>query len=471
MHCDFLGEITDGKQVGGISLLSGYINQVRQTEKNVAYAIAGDMFRGSVIDSEYKGISTVEIMNLLAPDVFTIGNHEADYGLGHLLLIEKCAKFPIINANMYIRSTGTRLFRPYMIMEKDGMRILFIGAVTEDVLSQTKTEDLVGSLVDVDDAATEIEKICSMTKGMNIDLTVLLTHIGVEQDKKLAKKLSPDCGVNIIIGGHSHTFMEEPIIENGIIIVQAGTGTGRIGRFDIEIDIKKNVIESYKWECVPIDDSHCPQDDDLRYLIYNYKTQTDKKFSRIITRFDRVLTHPSKYQETELGNLFADIIRKGVGTDISLVASGSIRKKELGPIVTYERLIAVYTFDDKIYGIKVTGRVLKRMFDFCLGAGSAEDRIEFYQVSSGLKMVYDRKDLYLISMTFKGKEIEDDRIYSVSLQDYHYLNMDKFFGITEADLVAPATIISGSAIGLIDEEMSSHGFTDSRVEGRITFVN
>jgi 5'-nucleotidase len=111
------------------------------------------------------------------------------------------------------------------------------------------------------------------------------------------------------------------------------------------------------------------------------------------------------------------------------------------------------------------------MFDFCLGAGSAEDRIEFYQVSSGLKMVYDRKDLYLISMTFKGKEIEDDRIYSVSLQDYHYLNMDKFFGITEADLVAPATIISGSAIGLIDEEMSSHGFTDSRIEGRITFVN
>ncbi len=471
MHGDFLGEHTDGKLVGGIALLSGYINKVRQTDKNVIYAIAGDMFRGSVIDSEYKGISTVEIMNLLAPDVVTIGNHEADYGLGHLLFIEKCAKFPIINANMYIRTTGTRLFRPYTIMEKDGMRILFIGAVTEDVLSQTKTEDLVGSLVDVDDAATEIEKICAMTKGMSIDLTVLLTHIGIEQDKKLARKLSPDCGVDIIIGGHSHTFMDEPVIENGIIIVQAGTGTDRIGRFDIDIDIKKNVIESYKWECVPIDDSHCPADDDLRYLIYNYKTQTDKKFSRIVTRFDRVLTHPSKYQETELGNLFADIVQKGVGTDISLIASGSIRKKELGPIVTYEKLIAVYTFDDKIYGIKVTGRVLKKMFDFCLGAGIAEERKEFYQVSSGVKLVYDRKDLYLLSMTFKGKEIEDDKVYSVSLQDYHYLNMDKFFGISEDDLSAPASIISGSAIALIDEEMSSHGFTDSRIEGRITFVN
>ncbi|MBQ4605079.1 MAG: bifunctional metallophosphatase/5'-nucleotidase, partial [Clostridia bacterium] len=187
---------------------------------------------------------------------------------------------------------------------------------------QTKTEDLVGSLVDVDDAATEIEKICATVKN-DIDLTVLLTHIGIEQDKKLARRLSKDAGVDIIIGGHSHTFMEEPVVENGILIAQAGTGTDCIGRFDINIDVKKKRVDSYQWTCVPIDDENCPSDDDLRYLIYNYKSETDKKYSRILTRFDRVLTHPSKYQETELGNLFADIIRKRMGTDISLVASGS----------------------------------------------------------------------------------------------------------------------------------------------------
>ena len=56
------------------------------------------MFRGSVIDSEYKGLSTIEIMNALAPDIVTIGNHEVDYGVAHLLFIEKLARFPIINA-------------------------------------------------------------------------------------------------------------------------------------------------------------------------------------------------------------------------------------------------------------------------------------------------------------------------------------------------------------------------------------
>ena len=81
MHGDFIAENIDSKLVGGVSLLCGYVNKVRAEEKNVLYCIAGDMFRGSVIDSEFKGISIIEIMNLLGPDVATIGNHEVDYGL------------------------------------------------------------------------------------------------------------------------------------------------------------------------------------------------------------------------------------------------------------------------------------------------------------------------------------------------------------------------------------------------------
>ncbi|MBP3896545.1 MAG: metallophosphoesterase, partial [Mogibacterium sp.] len=108
LHGDFLAEKVDDKLIGGVSRLSGYVNIVREEEKNVLYSISGDMFRGSLIDSEFKGLSTIELMNMLAPDVVTIGNHEADYGLAHMLFIEKCASFPIINANMYIKFIGTR---------------------------------------------------------------------------------------------------------------------------------------------------------------------------------------------------------------------------------------------------------------------------------------------------------------------------------------------------------------------------
>ena len=156
MHGDFLAEQIDENLVGGVSFLSGYVNQVRKQEKNVIYAIAGDMFRGSVIDSEYKGVSTIGIMNLLGPDVATIGNHEVDYGLSHLLFLEKCANFPIINANFHIRANWKRLFQPFYIAEMDGMKILFIGIITEDVLAQTKAEELIGSFVDIGEAAQEV---------------------------------------------------------------------------------------------------------------------------------------------------------------------------------------------------------------------------------------------------------------------------------------------------------------------------
>ena len=103
MHGDFLADHVDDKLTGGVSMLSGYLTKCRNEDPNVIYAIAGDMFRGSVIDSEFLGLSTIQIVNLLAPDIVTLGNHETDYGVAHLLFLEKMATFPIINANLYIK--------------------------------------------------------------------------------------------------------------------------------------------------------------------------------------------------------------------------------------------------------------------------------------------------------------------------------------------------------------------------------
>ena len=75
LHGDFLPKETDGKETGGLSRLSGYVSKIRSEKENVIYAIAGDMFRGSIIDSEFQGLSTIDLMNNLNPDVATIGNH------------------------------------------------------------------------------------------------------------------------------------------------------------------------------------------------------------------------------------------------------------------------------------------------------------------------------------------------------------------------------------------------------------
>ena len=473
MHGDFLAEAVDDKLVGGVSMLSGYINKVRAEEPNTLYCIAGDMFRGSVIDSDFKGLSTVEIMNMLSPDVVTLGNHETDYGLSHLLFIEKCANFPIINANLHIKLNNARLFQPYKIIEMDGMKILFIGILTEDVLTQTKNDRFVGTFVDVAEAAKEVGKICNAHNAIDIDLTVLLTHIGFYEDKKLAAMLDPAFGVDVIIGGHSHTFLEKPEKVNDILIVQAGTGTDQIGRFDITVDTLHNRVAKYKWKSVPIDSEHCPRDEALETLLKQYKTTTDKKYSRVVTRLSRKLTHPSRTQETELGDLFAEILRESLHLDVMLLGSGSIRNEELGPIVLLSDLVECFPYENAIHQVHVRGEQLRRMIAYMLrdevweGAHS-----KFFQFSDGFCVTYDRKTHTFSEFSLGGEPIEDDRVYNVGLQTYTCTNLEAAFGITmdELNKNGSSRVVATSCIDILDEYLTEHQHLGHATDGRLTVL-
>ena len=436
LHGDFLAEQVDQTLVGGVSRLSGYVNKVRNEEKNVIYTVSGDMFRGSLIDSEFQGISTIEIMNLLAPDVVSLGNHEVDYGLAHLLFLEKCAAFPIVNANMYLKLNGVRLFRSHIILKIDGMNILFIGILTSEVLAKTRNEALIGTMVDIEDAANEVGKICDAYRNTDIDFTVLLTHIGFEEDKKLAAKLDPAWGVDIIIGGHSHTYLTEPCEVAGIPIVQAAIGTDQIGRFDIMVDTDTNSIDSYTWQCIPITEENCPRDLALEEVIEKYASITENKYARILTRFPREYTHPKRNQETELGDLLAESIRSQLNVDLVLLGSGSIRKPALGPIVTLGAFMEVMPFGDPLIRFKLTGAQLRRAVKHLLREESFLDgeHSEWYQFSRGFRCEYDRPTQAILSLTMNGKEARDEDLYTVIMERFHFLNIGDFLGLTAEEI-------------------------------------
>lgn len=472
LHGDFLAEEIDERLIGGVSMLSGYVNRIREEEKNAIYCIAGDMFRGSVIDSEFRGISTIEIMNMLAPDVVTIGNHEIDYGIAHLLFLEKCAKFPIVNSNLHISTNNARLFKSHHIIEMDGMKILFIGVLTESVLSMAKKEELVGNLVDVHDAATEIERICNAYNSTDIDCTVLLTHIGFEEDKLLAAGLDPSLGVDIIIGGHSHTYMEKPEEVNGILIAQAGTGTDQIGRFDLEIDTDSNSICGFSWKSIPITDEHCPKDTALEEILDRYKLAAEEKYSRVITRLKRKLTHPSWYQETEIGGFLADILQESLRLDVMLVGSGSIRVTEIGPIILLSDLTECLPYDDSAIALWVTGAQLEKMLLYMLRDEVWEGtHCEFFQLSKGVRAVYDKQNHKFKEFSLNGKPINKDEIYKIGLQYFFYLNMKDFFSISHEEISknGKPRRVATSCREVLDEYLSCHQNLDHRISGRIEF--
>ncbi|MBR2635607.1 MAG: bifunctional metallophosphatase/5'-nucleotidase [Oscillospiraceae bacterium] len=469
LHGDFMAKEIDKELLGGISMLSGYINKVRHEEENVLYTISGDMFRGSIIDSEYKGMSTIEIMNMLTPDVVTLGNHEVDYGLAHLLFIEKCAQFPIINANMYITTNGVRLFRSHIIKEIGGMKVLFIGLLTEEVLHSTKQDRLIGSFVNVHEAVDEVGKICNAYRTEDIDFTVLLTHIGYEVDIELAKMLDPRWGVDIIIGGHSHTLLTEPTVVNNIPIVQAATGTAQIGRFDIMVDTDNNCIDSYKWQLIPIDDDYCPRDYDLEAVIERYKTETDKKYKRVLTRLADKYTHPKREEETSLGRLFSDAFKDSLGLDIMMVGSGSIRAPEMGPIVMLEDLLQVFPYSDAVYRITVTGEQLKRMIRYSLRTGALQGLTEFYQYSRGFEIYFDYENQQLEKLVLDGEEIRDDKFYAVGITSFHYENLPEFLNISYEELKKnkEPKVVATKSVDVLEEYFCKHELIKAATDQRL----
>ena len=471
-HGAFLPTEIDGKEVGGLPRLAGYVHKVRREEPNTIYLNAGDMFRGSVIDSEYMGLSTIELMNLLAPDAVTVGNHEVDYGIAHLLFLEKCAHFPIINANLFITFNNVRLFQPYINLTVDGVKILVIGILTQEVIASTRAEKVIGTLIDVEEAAKEVGIICDNYRNKDTDIVILLTHIGIEADRQLAELLDPDWGVDMIIGGHTHTFMEEPEFVNGIPIVQAGTGSSILGRFDLTYDQEEDKIEDLTWKCVPITRDNAPNYPVMEQVLLRYKGKTDAKYQRIVTHFARTLSHPARNRETEMGNLYADLIQWESSFDIMMMGSGAIRKKRMGPLVAYQDMVENTPYDDLLWMIKVTGKQFRQMILYIMRDEAWEGHTEFYQFSKGVRIVYRKSTHALEELKFRGEDVTDDMFLTIALQSYHYRNFDEFMGVSleEVKKNMRPRVVATSVNNLVEEYFATHPGLDAHVEGRIVIL-
>ena len=473
MHGDFLAEMrgAEGRLIGGLALLSGYVNKVRREEENVLYVIAGDMVQGSIIDTEYRGISTIEIMNYLSPDVVSLGNHEFDYGLPHLLFLERMANFPIVNANLYIKPYNKRLMRPYHIIRKAGFDILFIGIITDKVIDALKTDPVIGTFISLQEASDEVGRICNAYKNDDIDLTVLLTHIGFDSDIELAKLLKPEWGVDMIIGGHSHTILSTPVEVNGVLIAQAGVGTDQIGRFDIVVDDDTNSIVDYTWRLIRITDEITEPDEGLHNFIASFKDEVDRKYNTILCKFATVLTHPRREEETPLGNLVADALAEYTESDVVMVGSGSIRLKELGPVLTLGNFISCFPFDDALTRFTITGGQLKRIFAHVMRPENRDGEGECYQVNRGVRAVYNEAKRELESLEVRGKPVDGEALYTLVLQGYHVNNAAVYLNITYDELTAHGKpkVVSTSIQDVLEEYFRNNQNLNAKVEGRLVY--
>ncbi len=408
--------------IGGISLMSGYLCKVRQEEKAVMFSISGDVLQEDICGSDYKGTNTVSLINYLKPDAISLGNHELDYGLAHLLIFKECIDSPVLCGNMIVSHLNEDLFRPSMIYETEGIRILLIGVIPKAFFNRIMSDEFCRNNVLYKDSYDVIREQMDKHKDDKPDLVILMSHYGIDGDRELAANMPPDLHVDMILGGHTHIDMDEAEVVNDIIIAQSSYGTTHIGRFDLNVDTDKGGIADWKWQRIPLTTDVCDFDYGVDYLadqiVFHEKPrQTETKLCEFADEY----TQTNRLYESDLGDIISDIFAELYPVDLVILQSGSLRLERCGPIVTEKDFKKLYPFDDRFYIVKISGKELKESFDYLFSLkpdGSVMNGT--FQYSKGFKLVVDGTDCWekgckVTSISLFGEELDDDRIYNVGM--------------------------------------------------------
>lgn len=171
-----------------------------------------------------KAEQTIKAFNIIGCDALNVGDNDLAEGKEYLLERAEESDFPFISANLIDTTSGRSILEPYIIKEVDGLRVGIFGLVTHR--AELDMPDLL-----IDDPFKTAKRIVDELKG-KCDLVIALTHLGVNDDKKLAQQVP---GINIIVGGHSSSKLETPLRVNDTIILQAYLQGRYLGRLDLTI--------------------------------------------------------------------------------------------------------------------------------------------------------------------------------------------------------------------------------------------
>lgn len=401
------------------------IKEARVKKPDSLLIDAGDVMSGTIYFNEFKGKAELEFMNAIGYDVMTFGNHEFDLGLsedGHKALAEfvKGAKFPFVSTNVDFSKDS--LFKDVnkggytdkaedgniyhgLIKEVNGEKIGIFGLTTmetKDISSPEKVEFL-----NYLDKANEAVKAF---ENAGVDKIVAISHLGyddtpaIDNDKELAKLVD---GIDIIVGGHTHTKLEEAVLVNKdedgkekepTVIVQAYQYNDFLGTLDVEFD-ENGVIVGYAGELISIADKQ--EDKETAAMLTKYSERVDE-IKNIETGGVAVNELPAprssdgsvsvRNSEVALGNLIADgMLDKAkefnAKTVIAVHNGGSIRASiDKGPI-TLGEILTVMPFGNTLATMTLKGSDILDALEHSVSQAPKESG-GFLHIS-GMKYTYD----------------------------------------------------------------------------------
>ena len=255
-------------QAGGFARLQTLVDEMRAANPDLLLLHAGDAVQGTLYFTLFNGQPEFEFLNRLGLSAMTLGNHEFDRGPAAIASYLRWARFPIVSSNIDFSAESSVMPLPTrMVREIKGERIGIIGLTTE---STPQTTLDVGKTRFLDARASAEREVAALT-AQGVNKIVLLSHLGYADDRKLAAAVS---GIDIIVGGHSHTLLGAPISlasiglvpdgpyptevlapdGNRVLILQAWKWAQMLGRIDASFDTDGRITGHSSQSVIPLAD-------------------------------------------------------------------------------------------------------------------------------------------------------------------------------------------------------------------------
>ena len=395
--------------MGGAAYLAKRVKVLRSEEKNPALLLAaGDMIQGNLWSNINRGQAVIELMNLMKFDAMVVGNHEFDFGRRVLQERIAQAEFPVLGANV----KGVPGLKPYIIRQINGVRLGILGLTLEKTPEATHPHNVMGlTFMSPVAAYRKYEK--ELKK--QADIIIILSHIGFAEDRLLAETVF---GIDVIIGGHSHTKVLQPALAGRTVVLQAWEHGKALGVLDLTIDQGKIVAYEGRLEEIRPEAAH--MDESVAAMVNCYAADIDHAMKVTIGQACRDLDGEYvRFRETNLGNLVTDAMREASGADVALMNGGGIRKSLKKGDVSLSDIHSMLPFDNYMIVITLRGQDLVKILEHGLARAEA-GKGAFLQVS-GIKVSYDVQapaGRRIKAVDVAGRILDEKKEYTIAVNDF-----------------------------------------------------
>lgn len=454
--------VNPDKPVGGAAYLAEMIKAERaKNPGGVILLSAGDMFQGTPVSNLYNGRPVLDFMNMVGFDAMVLGNHEFDWGRDVLGGFIGAGRFPVIAAN--ITDTAGRFMpgvRPYVIVERRGCKFAIIGLTTPDVVYMANGK----YLKDLTFSRPEgvLPGIINEVKKKGAHIVILLTHLGFDADKRLAASID---GIDLIIGGHSHTAVTEAVRVGRTLIAQAGYNGLYLGVVDLKTRKDEQtgrvaLLEGRGRLKVVSAGPDAPFDAAIAFMADGYGEKIKARFQEVVGESAVDLTRRES-GESSMGGVITDAMREAAGAEVAFQNTGGIRADIPKGKITMEDVYTVLPFDNLLVTMDMKGKDLLELFETGTGTGRG-----ILQVS-GVRIVFNLKNpegKRVVRADVGGTPVDPSRTYRVVTNDFLAAGGDRFPAFAKGTNVSQGEELRDAFL----RYLKSHSPLNSPTGGRIT---